>query len=349
MSIRPIQWDLENPRVHVWNVNLQREIWGGHGGDRRLRRLARAALAAQQRRQHSRSRPGRRRRPAVHPCRTRRGINTAFSTIELKSSDGESWYNALIFEVRRRWVDGFSAQSSYTLSKSEDTTQASTFFSDATNGTTSAFPEFIPDYNKGLSDFDVRHNWVLNFTWELPFGRDAAGAAAALLDGWQRLRNLDVRSGNPLTVFVQTNRSRSQWNPSLGPGIGQDRPSYATGFGADNAVLGPAGTVVQSGRIRAAARGDVWQHRPRRLRRAEPAHARSVAREGVPVVAARRRRPRGATARSVQRAQPRQLRAAGASGLRRERRGQPPISTFGRISTTVTSSRQVQLGVRIAF
>ena len=76
-------------------------------------------------------------------------INPAFSTIELKSSDGDSWYNALIFDVRRRFSEGFSVQSSYTLSKSEDTTQASTFFSDATNGTTSALPEFVPGYRGG--------------------------------------------------------------------------------------------------------------------------------------------------------------------------------------------------------
>ena len=67
-------------------------------------------------------------------------------------------------------------QSSYTWAKSEDTTQASTFFSDATNGTTSAFPEFIPDYNKGLSDFHAEHNWVFNFSYDLPFGRDLTGA-----------------------------------------------------------------------------------------------------------------------------------------------------------------------------
>lgn len=58
-------------------------------------------------------------------------------------------YKAVILDVRRRFSNGVSVQSSYTLSRSEDTTQASTFFSDATNGTTSAFPEFIPDYNKG--------------------------------------------------------------------------------------------------------------------------------------------------------------------------------------------------------
>ena len=142
---------------------------GAHRGDGRLRRLTRPAPAAQQRRQH--------RAPIIQadgtlfiPAGTPRQ-NTAFSTIELKSSDGDSWYNALILDVRRRWSDGFSAQSSYTLSKSEDTTQASTFFSDATNGTTSAMPEYIAGYNKGPSDFDVRHNWVLDFSWDLPFAR----------------------------------------------------------------------------------------------------------------------------------------------------------------------------------
>src|SRR4030095_12862195 len=73
--------------------------------------------------------------------------NPSFSTIELKSSDGDSWCHALFVDVRRRWRGGFAAQSSYTWSKSEDTTQASTFFSDATNRTTSAFPEHLADYN----------------------------------------------------------------------------------------------------------------------------------------------------------------------------------------------------------
>jgi hypothetical protein len=31
------------------------------------------------------------------------------------------------------------------------------------------------------------------------------------------------------------------------------------------------------------------------------------------------------------------------------RDGEAPLSTFGRITTTVTSSRQVQLGVRVIF
>jgi hypothetical protein len=276
-------------------------------------------------------------------------INPAFSTIELKSSDGDSWYNALIFEVRRRFSEGFSVQSSYTLSKSEDTTQASTFFSDATNGTTSALPEFIPDYNKGPSDFDVRHNWVMNLTWDIPFARGRTGVAGNLFGGWQLSGIWTMRGGQPLTVFVQTNRSRSQWNPSRGPGIGQDRPDYAPGYGPDNAVLGtperwfdpgafalqPAGTFGNTGR------GDFIGPNLRTL--------------DLAVVKSARWARLGANSRI-------ELRLEAFNVLNRANFGTPelrafagtapteaPLATFGRITTTVTSSRQIQVGVRARF
>jgi hypothetical protein len=275
--------------------------------------------------------------------------NRAFSTIELKSSDGESWYNALIVDVRRRFADGWSVQSSYTLSRSEDTTQASTFFSDATNGTTSAMPEYVPGYNKGPSDFDTRHNWVMNFTWQLPFARGLTGAAGAILDDWQLSSIWTMRSGQPLTVFVAANRSRSQWNPSRGPGIGQDRPSYAPGFGPDNAVTGnpdrwfdpgafilqPAGTFGNTGRgdfrgpdfrtldlslakqVRWAALGESGRVEIR----LEAFNVLNRANFGVP-----------------------ELRAfAGQAD------NEAPLATFGRITNTVTSSRQIQLGIRAVF
>ncbi len=347
ISIRPVQFDLENPRVHVFNANIQREIWWdtslmvGYAGSRgrHLLRSGDVNLA-----QPTGTLDG---GPFI-AANTPRG-NPAFSTIELKSSDGESWYNALIIDARRRWSRGFSAQVSYTLSKSEDTTQASTFFSDATNGTTSAMPEFIPDYNKGLSDFDSRHVLVMNATWELPFANSLTGVPAAILDGWRVSGIWNMRSGNPLTVFVQSNRSRSQWNPSRGPGIGQDRPSYAPGFGPDNAVLGrvdqwfdpnafvlqPAGTFGNTGRgdfigpdlrtldlsLSKIARWNRLGDNGRVEFRIEAFNVLNRANFGPPTLTA----------------------FAGAAD------NEAPFTTFGRISSTVTSSRQIQLGARIVF
>jgi hypothetical protein len=343
ISIRPMQWDIETPRVHVFNVNMQREIWGqatvmvGYAGSRG-QNLYRSNDV-------NTARPTTQADGTVFiPLGTLRP-NTSFSTIELKSSDGESWYNAMIIDVRRRFSHGFSLQSSYTLSKSEDTTQASTFFSDATNGTTTAFPEYIPGYNKGLSDFDTRHNWVVNFSVDIPGVQGAGG----ILNGWQASGIWNMRSGQPLTVFVQSNRSRSQWNPSLGPGIGQDRASYAAGYGPDNAVLGrvdqwfnPAAFVLQpAGTFGNTGRGDFIGPNLRTLD-----------------LALTKRASWGALGSGGRV----EFRLEAFNVLNRANFGPPalvafagttdneaPLSTFGRITTTVTSARQIQLGVKVLF
>ncbi len=260
-SIRPVQFDLDNPYLNVYNLSIQRELpWDtvvtlGYAGSRGIHLLRSNDVNTAVPIINADGTPF---YPVGAPRR-----NPAFSTIELKSSDGDSWYNAMIFEVRKRWNRDFNFQSSYTWSRNIDTTQASTFFSDATNGTTTAFPE-IPglNYNKGLADYHAKHNWVVNFTWDLPFARNTEGLSKTLFDGWQLSGIGNARSGNPLTVFVQANRSRSLWQPSLGPGIGRDRASLAPGFTHETAVLGgpdqyfnpaafvvpAAGTLGNSGR-----------------------------------------------------------------------------------------------------
>ncbi|MFP5378513.1 MAG: TonB-dependent receptor domain-containing protein [Vicinamibacteria bacterium] len=346
-SIRPIQWDYKTPRVHVWNVNVQRELPGqiaatiGYAGSRGRHLLRSNDVNTAMPVTGADGRPF---FPAGTPRR-----NPAWTTIELKSSDGDSWYRALIVELRRRWSNGLMVQSSYTWSRSEDTTQASTFFSDATNGTTSAFPEFIPDYNKGLSDFHAAHNWVTNFSWDLPFGRSLTGVAGAVASGWRLSGIVNMRSGSPLTVFVQNNRSRSLWQPSLGPGIGRDRPSYAPGFGPGNAVTGdpaqwfnpaafvlqPAGTYGDVGRneligpdLRTVDLSLVKDVPVARLGsggrlevRVEMFNVFNRANFGIPALTA----------------------FAGVAD------GEAPLASFGRIRNTITSARQMQLGVRVRF
>jgi hypothetical protein len=347
ISIRPVQWDLQNPRVHVYNANVQRELWWqtavtvGYAGSRgkHLLRSGDVNLA-----RVTGTLDG---RPFIAAGTPR--MNSAFSTIELKSSDGDSWYNALILDLRRRWSHGVALQASYTLSKSEDTTQASTFFSDATNGTTSAMPEYVAGYNKGPSDFDSRHVLVMHGTWDLPVAKGLDGLAGAIFEGWRVSGIWTMRSGQPLTVFVQSNRSRSQWNPSRGPGIGQDRPDYAPGYGSDNAVLGrpdqwfdpnafvlqPAGTFGNTGR------GDF---RGPNLRTLDMSLTRDIpwARLG----------PAGHLEFRVEMFNVLDRANFGIPNLTAFAGTAPteqPFATFGRINYTVTSARQVQLGIRARF
>jgi len=343
-TIRPMQWDLQSPRLHVWNVSVQRAlpadiiVTAGYAGSRgmHLYRNSDVNIPAPA------AGPGGRPFFAAGLPRP----NTAFGTIELKSSDGDSWYRALILEARRAWRNGLSVQSSYTWSHSEDTTQASTFFSDATNGTTVAFPEFIPGYNKGPSDWNTPHNWVVNVVWDVPFARSLTGAARALLDGWQVSGIGTMRSGQPLTVFVQNNWSRSQWSPSIAPNTGLDRPDLAAGRTPASAVLGrpdqwfdPSAFVLQpQGTLGNSPRG---AFRGPDLRTVDVAAVKRV-----PLRGSVRADLRVEVFNLFNRANfgnPTLIAFAGATA------GEAPLASFGRIRSTVTSSRQMQIGVRVVF
>ena len=165
----------------------------------------------------------------------------------------------------------------------------------------------------------------------------------------ERLFCTKTRSGNPLTVFVQNNRSRSQWAPSVGPGIGLDRPSLAPGFTHETAVTGdpegyfnplafvlqPAGTFGSLGRgtfigpnLRTFDLSAVKNTRWRLLGENTTVQFRV---EAFNLFNRANFAPPALTA------------FVGAAN------NEQPLSTFGRIRSTVTSSRQIQLGVRVTF
>jgi hypothetical protein len=347
VSVRPIQHDIQYPRVHIWNVNVQHELaadWTvmvGYAGSRgrHLWRNADVNIPAPPERLED----GSPFYPAILPRPNRR-----FSAIELKSSSGDSWYKALIVDLRKRWSGGLQLQSSYTWSIAEDTTQNSTFFSDSTTATTSAMPEFIPGYNKGFSDFHAEHNWVLNAVWQLP-DSGLTGLMAALADGWQVSGIVRMRSGSPVTPFLASNRSRSVWSPSLGPGTGFDRPSYAPGRGPDNAVIGdpnqwfdPAAFVLPApGTFGNVGRNELIGPD---LRTVDAAFTRLIPWSRL-----------GSAGRI-------ELRLEVFNLFNRANFGPPalvafsgtlpteaPLSSFGQIRSTITSARQVQLGARVVF
>jgi hypothetical protein len=355
-AIRPVEWNLKNPNVHIYNLNLQRQLpfetvlTVGYAGSRGIHLLRNTDINT--------SVPIRQPDGSWFFPNNAPRLNPNFGVIELKKSDGNSWYNALIVEARKRFSRGVDFQSSYTFSRNIDTTQASTFFSDATNATVSALPEPPGlNYNKGLADYDARHNWVFNFTWELPFAKGLKGAAGKVLDGWNLIGIGQVRSGNPLTVFVQANRSQSKWAPSASPLVGPDRPNLAPGYTSESAVIGkpdqyfdPKAFVLQaSGTLGNIGRNTFTGPNLRTFDLAAARDTRLT--ESVKL------QFRVESFNLFNRANfspPGLLVFAGAPLGNNDpvpsSAGQPAVlSSFGRIRSTTTSARQIQFGLRLSF
>ena len=95
------------------------------------------------------------------------------------ASKVKSEYNAFVFQVNKRFSNGFQLLSSYTLSKATDTLQTSTTFS-ATN---IPFNVFDPGADNGRSSFDRRHKFVVSAVYA-PRVKVDNKLATFLLDGW---------------------------------------------------------------------------------------------------------------------------------------------------------------------
>ena len=126
------------------------------------------------------------------------------ATIQYQDQFGISNYNGLQTSLRRRSTNGLTLLLSYTFSKSIDTASST---NNSTTGTQD-FPQDmrnIPGTQRGLSDFDRRHQFTGSFNYELPFGKgraflsDASGLAQTLFGGWQLNGIVSILSGRPFT------------------------------------------------------------------------------------------------------------------------------------------------------
>ena len=130
---------------------------------------------------------------------------------------GDSSYNALQVDVRRRLSHGFSFRGVYTWSKTIDD-------GDSLNQTTAnnapglVSNPFNIGADRGLATFDVRNIGVVNVIYELPVGRGQSfannleGFANAAVSGWSVASIVTAQSGFPFTPQLSYNPSNNRDN-----------------------------------------------------------------------------------------------------------------------------------------
>jgi Carboxypeptidase regulatory-like domain/TonB-dependent Receptor Plug Domain len=141
-------------------------------------------------------------------------------------SEGVSSYNGLEVDVNRSWLNGLQLRGVYTFSKAlDDGDNMNT--SVATNSPAFLSNPLNPQADYGRASFDVRHSGVVQATYELPFARNSTSPSSwesLLVKGWQASTIATAQSGLPFTPQLSYNPSndgdtrnpvRPSWNPNF--------------------------------------------------------------------------------------------------------------------------------------
>jgi len=141
---------------------------------------------------------------------------------------GQSRYDALQVEIKKRTGSGLTADFSYVLSKS--TTNTNSAFSEGYPYSLIQDPTNLGEAANTLSAYDQKHVFKGYLTYELPFGRgkrfvgDSRGFVKGLVSGWTLGTLLRYNTGQPLGFFSSNYYAYPDWTVTymnFGPGVGR--------------------------------------------------------------------------------------------------------------------------------
>ncbi len=190
--------NLQLPRTYEWNVTLEQSL----GTNQILSVGYVGAVGRQLLREDFAAAP-----------------NAKFTSyVGIINNGGNSNYNALQIQFRRRLSRGLQALASYTYSHSIDTASVD----DA--GAVSNAPITNSNDNRGSSDFDVRHSFSGALTYNIP-APHWGSAANAILGNWATDAILTARSAPPVDLStgqsfgIESAVSTYDVRPDLVPGV----------------------------------------------------------------------------------------------------------------------------------
>ncbi|HMF93265.1 MAG TPA: TonB-dependent receptor [Vicinamibacterales bacterium] len=333
LALRTLDYHIKQPRAWTYNLNVQREIGtglvatigyaGSHGYDLVSAIEGNPVVPVTQP-------DGTLFFPAGAPRR-----NSAWTSIDLRTSNGRSTYNSLQAMLQKRFSPGYQVQLSYTLSKTTDNTVAQLNV-DSVNTSVYAQNPYDPDADWAAAPFDIRHVFAANATWQIP-----ASSNNALLSGWQINGIVSLRSGLPFSPSISTPNWSRDGNTS-----GEDRPNVRPGtdpntlttgdpnhwFDTTAFVLQPAGLLGNTPRD--FLRGPGFANVDLSVVKNQTFFGDTKLQFRLEIFNLFNRANFGTPTRTV---------FAGATA------NDPVLPTAGQITRTVNSSRQLQFSVKVIF
>ena len=238
-QLEGIQYDIDQPFMTKWNVNVQRELfaktmievgYSGSHGEHLVRQIYTNGRVAQV------TADG---RLFVAPGTPLAQPN--FGRMRYRVSDGTSDYKGMTVGLTRRMSNGLQAQVSYTLSSSVDDGASALGGNDFTNE--GAGGRYLYQKDRGPSPFDVRNAVVASVNY----------AAPVMAAGLRSVRKrMDRRRADSLSQRLPVPRSRCRaglqvqgWAPEfdLRPGASANPWSARWHSGSTRQVLPATGFI----------------------------------------------------------------------------------------------------------
>ena len=152
------------------------------------------------------------------------GIVSPFGAVNAQSSDGNSSYNALNLELKRRFANNFTFLASYTLSHSID---------DSSDLQTLLIAQDVNNFRAEKADslFDQRHRFVFSGVLASPNNwRDSENLAKKIFADFTLAPIIEISSGRPFNIITNVDANNDQSTQTDRPSVRRRRHALCSGF-----------------------------------------------------------------------------------------------------------------------
>jgi len=150
--------------------------------------------------------------------------------LQVNDNDGNSTYNSLQASVRHQFSHGLSMQAAFTWDR-----DLSTVFFTGEGSSANVNEALCLACQWGQASFDRPRRFVVNYSYNLPFGNKLSGVAGTLIKGWNVSGITIVQSGDPLTFIAASGST----NPALVTGAAYGASTTAGVNGVSTAEYCP--------------------------------------------------------------------------------------------------------------
>ena len=177
-----------------------------------------------------------------------------FGVVSNANNVANSNYHGFTVTANHAFSGGFQFQASYTWSHALDEISNNSLSPFGLNTTGLYADPIYPQnpssfrQNYGNADYDIRHNFVMNYVWNDAFRHLTHWGPNALVKGWTFSGTIFAHSGLPFTVYSSTYTSALE-NTNFGPGGGAqyifaDEAAGPVSCGAAAATVNAAGLAA---------------------------------------------------------------------------------------------------------